>query len=64
MRKRLQALLKAIATTVAGMIAAYAVASAAGNYVANIARTFKPATSAPQPKARPQPVPIQRPVKP
>lgn len=64
MRKRAKALLKAIATTFLGMIAAYAVASAAGNYVANIARTFKPATSAPQPKARPQPVPIQRPVKP
>ena len=64
MRKRAKALLKAITTTVLGMIAAYAVASAAGNYVANIARTFKPTTSASQPKARPQPVPIQRPVKP
>lgn len=59
MRKRAKALLKAIATTVLGMIAAYAVASAAGKYVANIAKTFKPSMSATQAKPRP-PLPADR----
>lgn len=60
MLKHARALLKAVAMTVAAMIAAYAVASTAGTYVANLARTFKPAVSAPHPKARPQAVPTPR----
>ena len=59
MQKRSRALLKAIATTVVAMMAAYAVASAAGHHLADIARSFKPAVSA-QPKARPHSAPGER----
>lgn len=51
MRRRALSLLKAIATTVVGMIAAYTVALAGGQYVADITRTFKPAVSTPLPAA-------------